>query len=478
MSNIRNVARYKTPLKVSQRILRTAIMRGLSPSQRVAVQLVERGDNVFVTGSPGTGKTKVIKELVRLIVSVYGLRFGITSTASAAANLVDGSKTLHRFMRMGLGEDNIDVLWQKLSKSSYALKDLASYDVLVIDEISMIEIEFLEKINEIFKRIFNNRDQAFGGLQVIFVGDMSQLSSNDSAVSYSPEIMLRPSGGEKVFMSNAWRELNLRVCLLKENWRARRDPKFFEFVEAVRYGEVTDEMWQYVCESRSDMFRPGMTLVCRKPEVEEYNRKAYMKALTDRKAYPARGYSTMWCKDLPIEQTLFLYKGMPVVLVSTHLIPKHNLPNGTFGEIVELKFQTVMVRFATKKGDVTVEVEYQKWTVYDEQRNEHEVWQLPIIGALAITIHRVQGLTIGEEVVIDETNGDFYEIHINIDLTRQFSPSQAYVALTRLTERRLLTFKGERYHFDLDSMTIEYNRLVREMDEENPPPEATEEIDF
>ena len=203
----------------------------LSKEQESIIKLAENGHNIFYTGSAGTGKSILLREMIKVLKGLYG-RENVAVTAStglAACNI--GGITIHSFAGIGLGKGDADKLYKKVRRSRKHLRRWENIGALVVDEISMLDAELLDKLDFIARKIRKNH-QPFGGIQLIFCGDFFQLPP----VSKDPN---RPT--KFAFESKAWREGVKMTIMLQKVFRQRGDVKFIDMLNRMRLGNIDDE---------------------------------------------------------------------------------------------------------------------------------------------------------------------------------------------------------------------------------------------
>ena len=146
----------------------------MDDDQQRAVDLALSGKSFFLTGAGGTGKSYTIRSIIDSL-NKQGKDVALTAMTGCASILLGkGAKTLHSWAGIGLGKETVDVILQKLKKSFKAKKGWQSADTLIIDEISMMTPDLLDKLDLIGKAILRS-EKPFGGIQLILVGDMYQL---------------------------------------------------------------------------------------------------------------------------------------------------------------------------------------------------------------------------------------------------------------------------------------------------------------
>ena len=146
----------------------------LTDEQIAVKERVMSGSNVFLTGGAGTGKSYLVKDIITALRRKVGQRgVGVTATTGIAASPLGGT-SLHSYAGIGLGQGSAHELADKIKKNRTAKTRWLETKVLIIDEISMLNPDLLEKLEEI-ARIVKNNQRPFGGIQLLFVGDFLQL---------------------------------------------------------------------------------------------------------------------------------------------------------------------------------------------------------------------------------------------------------------------------------------------------------------
>ena len=152
----------------------------LSETQESVLKLVRDKKNVLVLGSAGCGKSTVIKEIKR---EFKHKTVAVCSTTGISAYNIEGI-TLHSFMGFGTGQGELHTLYSRIRKRN-GFARLQETTILIVDEISMLSAELFEKVDALLKRI-RNSVLPFGGMQVIFSGDLLQLKPVIKITDYDP----------------------------------------------------------------------------------------------------------------------------------------------------------------------------------------------------------------------------------------------------------------------------------------------------
>lgn len=378
--------------------------------------------SIFLTGKAGTGKTTFLKKVVecsrkRPIV--------VAPTGVAAINA--GGVTIHSFFQLPFSPYVPGAkIESRFDFSKEKRKIIASIDLLIIDEISMVRADLLDAIDMVLRR-FRDHSQPFGGVQMLMIGDLAQLTP---VVTPEDERMLKPYYDTPYFFgSKALQQVDYVTIQLEHVYR-QQDESFISLLNEVRNGHPTAEALARL-NSRSQAISDNarnpegaIRLTTHNNKAKEYN-EAELQKLPDRAfTYHAEVEGTFPDYSYPTDETLVLKKGAQVMFVKNDTSGKHRYYNGRIGHVVEADEHHVAV--FCKGDDEAIEVEPLKWenTRYtlNEQTREIEAEvqgtfrQLPLRLAWAITIHKSQGLTFDQAI---------------IDANQSFAPGQVYVALSR-----------------------------------------------
>ena len=394
-----------------------------------AVDLARSGKSFFLTGAGGTGKSHVIRNIVEALRR-DGKDVALTAMTGCAALLLGkGAKTLHSWAGIGLGKDSVQTLVVKLRKSFRAKKNWLAADALIIDEVSMMTPDLLDKLEEIGKIIRRNQKSSFGGLQVILVGDMYQL----------PPINRDSEEHHFVFESAAWKRCIQDSVVLRTVHR-QSDPAFLKILDEARAGRLS-QLSIDILETRRNSdwkrleIKPTL-LFTRRADVEQINMTQLQKCAGPDYTFKAKTVQTSamftrgatdtevkWAvekmdKNGSYVPELVLRKGSQVMLL-TNMDIEHGLVNGSRGVVERFCEGTTsdskypMVKF--RNGEVII-ISPATWASEDVDGLTRE--QIPLRLAYAITIHKAQGATL-DCALIDI--GD-----------NTFEYGQAYVALSRV----------------------------------------------
>lgn len=192
----------------------------LNKEQKEGLRLAQQGYNLFITSAAGTGKSHLIKA-IRNAFEERGKKVAVTALTGVAAQLIGGT-TIHRWSGIQLGELPVPEIFERVRKSA-GCKNWKETDLLIIDEISMMSPDLLDKLEAIGRNIRRSQ-RVFGGLQVILVGDFLQLPAVATDV-----LCLK---------AQCWSRVVGKVVYLKENMR-QQDKEFQTILSEIRVGVVT-----------------------------------------------------------------------------------------------------------------------------------------------------------------------------------------------------------------------------------------------
>jgi ATP-dependent exoDNAse (exonuclease V) alpha subunit len=375
----------------------------MNPDQQHALEVVQNGRNAFLTGPGGVGKSFTISEIKKWAYSA-NKKTAITATTGSAAFII-GGKTIHSYLGIGLAKEEIEVLIRIVCRKTKIANQLRKLDILIIDEVSMLSDELISKIAKLLSAVRNN-PAPFGGVQMIFVGDMCQLP---------------PVIGNFAFHSSEWKSGMIEICNLTINMRQKDDPVFLDLLERLRFGKSTKADYNFLKNLQNTEFPTGIKPTRLFPinaDVDRINSAELQKLQTSISKYKVEpdpndiNASMAWFKSAAIPEELQLCVGAQVVLL-VNLNHEIGLVNGARGTVLSLYDNYAYVSFSS---GININIEY-KTTLIDNSGKSLSIAYLPLKLAWALSIHRCQGMTL-----------DAIEIDIGTNI---FSPGQAYTGLSR-----------------------------------------------
>eukprot|EP00808_Paulinella_micropora_P021919 g85.t1 len=423
----------------------------LSESQQRVVHAIQAKKNVLITGCAGTGKTFLMSYLLERVWARQAGVFITASTGIAAVAL--GGTTVHSFAGVGLGRESVEVLIHKVKKSQ-AGKRWREATVLIIDEISMLEAAFFDKLEQLARGV-RECEMPFGNLQLVLTGDFLQLPP-----------VAKASDAHFVFEAKSWKRCIHHTFELQQVFR-QKEGAFVSMLAELRRGVCSEATQQALtqCKQRqldtSDGIQPT-TLYSTKKQVEAENDQQLSRLTGETMNYHAQDagqptYLNMLQRSCPAPATLTLKPGAQVMLVK-NLNLNEGLCNGSRGVVV--KFDTAqetgaypVVRFANGK---TTTLHREKWEVVVGSQVVASRNQVPLILAWSLTIHKCQGMTIDRAV---------------LSLGSVFEYGQAYVALSRvrdLSGLKLLDFQPSVVKAHPRALDF-YNKLVSQPSRSHQP---------
>jgi hypothetical protein len=445
-----------------------------NPELQLAFEYVQyTGKHIFLTGKAGTGKTTFLHNLKRLSPK----RMIVTAPTGVAA-INAGGVTLHSFFQMpftpyiprdylsGIDAQNIDnqgIIEGHWKLNREKINIIRSLDLLVIDEISMVRADILDQVDAILRR-YKNRNKVFGGVQLLMIGDIHQLSP----VAKDDEWNLLKRFYETIFFfsSKALQKASIVSIELKHIFR-QSDTTFINVLNKIRNNKLDDESRKILSQRYIPDFRPDesegyITLTTHNSQAREINDLELKRLKGKESTFTANIDGQFPEYSYPTDPTLKLKPYAQVMFVKNDSSREKLYFNGKIGKITKIANDKIYVKCP---GDyIEIEVEVQKWenmryTIDEETKEIHEeeigsFIQYPLKLAWAITIHKSQGLTFEKAI---------------IDANAAFAHGQVYVALSRCK-----TLEGLVLSTPLSSSGIISNLKVNEFSqnvEENQPKE-------
>lgn len=426
-----------------------------NPQMDLAYQILEKtASHLFLTGRAGTGKTTFLRTVRRNLPK----RMVVLAPTGIAAINAEGV-TIHSFFQLPFAPyipgskfaqpANYGIQRQKL-------KLIRSLDLLIIDEISMVRADLLDAVDESLRRIRRN-PAPFGGVQLLLIGDLQQLSpvvkDEEKALldAYYP--------GYYFFNSLALRQTNYATVELQQVYR-QNDTRFLSLLNAVREGQANEQVLaqlntRYQPNLKLDKATGYIRLVTHNWQAHAINSRELEAIAEPAFSFDAEVTGKFPESSYPTDYQLVLKRGAQVMFVKNDVEKRYF--NGMIGVVEAIDAKCFKVR-PNDTPDQLIDVQREAWTNarydLDEQTNEiKEVvdgvfTQFPVKAAWAITIHKSQGLTFD---------------HAIIDVSGSFAHGQAYVALSRCRtlEGMILTTPIPKGAIIADEFVSAYSREVR-----------------
>lgn len=384
--------------------------------------LIRKGYNLFVTGKAGTGKTTILRKIVEQLNS-RGDIVVLAPTGVAAKN-AQGA-TIHSFFQMDIGpwipnKSKTDIY--KLTPR--AIETIRNTSLIIIDEVSMVRCDILDKMSYILKFV-KNSSLPFGGTQIVFFGDLYQLIP----VAEDEDLDILNNAYKNIFFFNSseFRKLKVHVVELTKVYR-QDNPKFVHLLNSIRVGQASYLILSELNTRFSSVYKDkypahGIRLTTHNYRANNFNReqmKLLRGAENDYVAKTSGGYIDK--ADWPTDWHLRLKVGARVMFLRNDNEDGQYV-NGTLGAVKEMWDDGV--RVLTDDGNLVnvfaVPWDFYRYTLDKTTRVVYRekyasFIQLPLRLAWCVTIHKSQGLTFNQVV---------------IDASKAFAAGQVYVALSR-----------------------------------------------
>ena len=392
--------------------------------------------SVFLTGKAGTGKTTFLKHIKQHSIKQMAV---VAPTGVAAINA--GGVTIHSFFQLPFSpfipqskgfkkEDSLDKhqLIGRLKTSSERRKIFQQLELLVIDEISMVRADVLDAIDVVLQHFRNNFLEPFGGVQVLFIGDLLQLPPVVKEEEWS---LLSSYYESPYFFSSKVIQQKTPAFVQLEKIYRQKDERFINVLNQVRNNELNQSGYEILHQQYNPNFQNPkedsyITLTTHNHKADTINTEELVKLKTPVFTYKAAIEQDFGAKMFPADETLQLKLGCQVMFIKNDADKAKRYYNGKIGIVESIEEEKIMVLC---KGEIeAIEVKKHRWENIryslnkQSQKLEEEVvgsfTQYPLRLAWAITIHKSQGLTFEKAI---------------IDAGQAFAPGQVYVALSRCT---------------------------------------------
>ncbi|MGP5440155.1 AAA family ATPase [Psychrobacter faecalis] len=462
--------------------------------QSSALDILKTGQNVFLTGSAGSGKTYTLNQYINYL-RARRVPVAVTASTGIAATHMNGT-TIHSWSGIGIKDELSDRDLTNLSRKQFLADRLKDTAVLIIDEISMLHAKQLNLVSQVLKYVRKN-DKAFGGIQVVVAGDFFQLPPIGSKGETNRE--------KFAFMSEAWLDAKFHICYLSEQHRqvseaANGGLDLDDILNQIRRQEVTFEAIAALeATFDQDVDIKRTRLYTHNLNVNKINDKelAALDGEMMRFEATSTGDSKLvetLKKTVRTQDDLVLKVGAKVMFIKNN--SELGVSNGTMGELIG--FAAVKIDDSKDTSDDLIEdtaqdaedataksvkdkgkkttkdkggdkkppkdkkpttqkmpvvrlnsgreviAEPEEWIIEDETGDVLASYlQVPLCLAWAITIHKSQGMTLEAA---------------EIDLSRTFELGQGYVALSRLKSLAGLQLLG------MNDMSLQLDPLARGAD--------------
>ncbi|KAJ7566934.1 hypothetical protein O6H91_02G124500 [Diphasiastrum complanatum] len=405
----------------------------LSMQQLQVLKAIAQGKSVFVTGSAGTGKSFLVEFAIRVLNRIHGADSVFVTASTGLAACAIGGTTLHSFAGVGLGVGSKESLATKVLSRRESKKRWMKAQALVIDEISMIDGEFLDKLDYVGRtvRASSGKQKPFGGLQLVVTGDFFQLPP------------VKPENEKKYFAFEAdcWsRCFDLQIELTHVFRQSDQD--FVALLNEIRKGVCSPPTLSKLHGCTGPVGDQGIIptrLYPHKVDVgreNDHNLRSLGRELVTftAKDEGKSDFAIRLLENVRAVKLLSLCIGAQVMLVK-NLDTEIGLVNGARGIVVRfsqeedplapeakdtMRFVSPsgvwpVVRFACDGLERVVRPE--SWSVLEGNTEIAKRTQVPLILAWALSVHKCQGMTLDR---------------VETDLSKAFDYGMVYVALSRI----------------------------------------------
>lgn len=427
------------------------------------------GSYIFLTGKAGTGKTTFLHSLKDPLLNTgTGKRMIVTAPTGVAA-INAGGVTLHSFFQLPFGpfipgseahEKNRQRMFRFSKEKKRIIKSL---DLLVIDEISMVRADLLDAVDAVLRQHRRN-EQPFGGVQLLMIGDLHQLSPVAKQDEW--RLLRQHYASVYFFSSHALARTDVLTIELKHIYR-QSDARFIKLLNRVRdnrldAASIGELNRRYIKDFTPEEGEGYITLTTHNRSADAIN-KNRLAALREKEyRFDAEISGDFPEHAHPAPGALVLKKGAQVMFLRNDASGEKRYFNGKIGKITSISSEDIRIKCPEESGEIVVEpVQWEniKYTVNEESKEIEEdvigkFKQFPLKPAWAITIHKSQGLTFDKAV---------------IDAAAAFAHGQFYVALSRCK-----TFEGMVLRSPIPSRGIDTDAAVLSFVEaarRNPPSE-------
>jgi len=413
-------------------------MSETNPAELAAKFINYTSRHIFLTGKAGTGKTTFLRNLVQL---THKKAVIVAPTGIAAINAA--GVTIHSLFQLpfgtylpkqpSAGESHFNQqyntpksLVRHLQMNSTKRRIFTDLELLIIDEVSMLRADLLDAIDMVLRYV--RKDNAnFGGVQVLFIGDLHQLPP---VVKNNEWNLLSEFYQSAYFFDAQALRLNPPVYIELEKVYRQADDVFIDLLNNLRNNAVTEQDVALLKTFYQKDFKPGVkdkyiTLTTHNQRADTLNKQSLEALKAPSHFYKSQVEDEFSESAYPAEQSLELKIGAQVMFIKNDPTPEKRFFNGKIATVISLSADAIEVETEGAKERIILEKYTWKNIRYTTDQVNHEIKeevigkfiQNPIKLDWAITVHKSQGLTFDKAI---------------IDIGNAFAPGQIYVALSRL----------------------------------------------
>lgn len=410
----------------------------LQPAELAAKFINLTSRHIFLTGKAGTGKTTFLRSLVSL---THKKTVIVAPTGIAAINAA--GVTIHSLFQLPFGTflpktvpdqqmgayqhyHTPKSIIKHLNMNATKRRILLDLELLIIDEVSMLRADLLDAIDMVLRYIRKN-NAGFGGVQVLFIGDLHQLPP---VVKNTEWELLAPFYKSAFFFDALVLEKDPPVYIELEKIYRQADQVFIQLLNNLRNNQVNAEDVALLKSYYRQNYQPDLkdnyiTLTTHNSKADTLNRNSLNKLEGKSHFYKAIIEDDFSESAYPAERQLELKEGAQVMFIKNDPTGEQRFFNGKIAIITKLGSDSVEVKFEDSRLRLNIEKYTWKNVRYTVNKTTNEIeeevagtfTQFPLKLAWAITVHKSQGLTFDKAI---------------IDIGDAFAPGQIYVALSRL----------------------------------------------
>lgn len=410
----------------------------LQPAELAAKFVNQTSRHIFLTGKAGTGKTTFLRNI---IAKTHKKAVIVAPTGIAAINAA--GVTIHSLFQLPFGTfvpritpdqklpsgvpyNTPKTLVRHLSMNAIKRRILLDMELLVIDEVSMLRADLLDAIDFVLRYVRRNND-SFGGVQVLFIGDLYQLPP---VVRNQEQELLSMFYQSAFFFDALCLKNSPPIYIELDKIYRQADQTFISLLNNLRNNVATEQdiallKSHYQENFKTDLNDNYITLTTHNSKADAMNRNSLAKLKGKSFLYHATIEKEFAESAYPIEKTLELKIGAQVMFIKNDPKGEQRFFNGKLAIVTDLRTDYIEVLPEGNKYPISLEQYVWKNIRYTTNKHTNEIeeeeigtfTQYPLKLAWAITVHKSQGLTFDKAIV---------------DIGDAFAPGQIYVALSRL----------------------------------------------
>ncbi len=393
-------------------------------------------ENIFLTGKAGTGKTTFLKRIKSTTIKKT-----LVAAPTGIAALNAGGVTLHSQFQLPFGGfipehgefrvqgdskfETLSTLTRHFKMSGQRTKTIREAELLIIDEVSMLRADLLDAIHFMLQSVRRNK-KPFGGIQVLFIGDMMQLPPVVKRSEW--EVLSQYYKSPFFFDAQVLRD-HPPIYIELETIYRQADQNFTRLLNKIRYNQLQQEDTQLLNSYYKPHFSPNsderyIRLTTHNRDADEINQMELHRLSTPLRTFESTIEGEFPPHIFPCESNLLLKKDAQVMFIKNDPSGDQRFYNGKIGRVLDFQEKNILIEDSDGKK-ISLDPylwENIRYSVNEETKQIEEetigsFTQFPLRLAWAITIHKSQGLTFEKAI---------------IDIEKVFASGQAYVALSRL----------------------------------------------